>query len=159
MRRKLPLCIAAYVAAASGPTALAQAPQLPVAPQASLVMQPMSEAQLRWAGTGAGKGAVAFCVSSTTGRYALTVNSATGHGLAGAGPVNYSVRFESEGHTQSAVLSARSPVARFSGTVSPDRNCERGPNARIVVAVEQRDALAATAGSYSDHVSLVVEPS
>ncbi len=151
MKSAIPVCIAAVLCS----TAAAQAP---TQPSANLVIQPMAQTQLQWRGSGPGRGSVAFCVSSTTGRYALTVNSTTGQGLAGVKPISYSVRFETESDTQHAVLSARIPVVRFHGNVSPDRSCTLGPNVRIVLSLEQADALSANAGSYADHVSLSVEP-
>jgi hypothetical protein len=49
-------------------------------------------------------------------------------------------------------------MLRFSGAVSPDRDCSSGPNARIVISLDDRDALAANAGAYSDQVNLLIEP-
>jgi hypothetical protein len=121
-------------------------------------MQPMANAGLHWRGMGGGKGGTTFCVSSTSGRYTLIVSSATGQGLLGLEPVGYEVRFESGGAVHSGRISARSPMLRFSGAVSPDRDCSSGPNARIVISLDDRDALAANAGAYSDQVNLLIEP-
>lgn len=127
-------------------------------PSAQLVMRSVSNANLEWRGQGAGRAGVAVCVSSTTGRYALNVQSATGQGLVGAAPIEYSIRFESEGVVQTARISQAQPMARFEGVVAAERSCDRGPNIRLVVSVESAQAMAGNAGAYADQVKLSVEP-
>lgn len=127
-------------------------------PSAQLVMRGLASADLHWRGQGAGRAGVAVCISSTTGRYALNVQSVTGQGLVGAAPIEYSIRFEAEGVTQTADISQRRPMARFEGMVAADRACDRGPNVRLVVSVESDQAMAGDAGAYADQIKLSVEP-
>lgn len=127
-------------------------------PSAQLVMRSVANANLQWRGQGAGRAGIAVCISSTTGRFALNVQSATGQGLVGASPIEYSIRFESEGVTQTARISKDHSMARFEGTVAAERSCDRGPNVRLVVSVESEQAMAGSAGAYADQVNLSVEP-
>jgi hypothetical protein len=126
--------------------------------EARLVMQPMASTGLQWKATGGGKGGAVFCASSTSGRYTLEVSSMTGQGLVGAEPLAYSIRFESDGVVQYGRISRQSPSVRFNGVVSPDRDCTSGPNVRIIISLENRDALAVNAGAYADQVNLLIEP-
>jgi hypothetical protein len=144
-----------------GSTAAAQEAPLraPLAePSAQLVMRGPASADLQWRGQGAGRAGIAVCISSTTGRYTLNVQSVTGQGLVGAAPIEYSIRFEAEGVTQTARISQHRAMARFEGAVAADRACERGPNVRLVVSVESDQAMAGDAGAYADQVKLSVEP-
>ncbi len=121
-------------------------------------MAPMADAQLHWRGGGSSRDGVQFCVSSTTGRYTLVIASSNGRGLQGATHLPYSVRLESDGHAQDAIISSTKPTAIFEGRVSSDRDCEQGPNARLVIGLDGKNAMAANAGAYSDQVSLMIEP-
>ncbi len=144
-----------------GSTAAAQEPTAGTSfaePSAQLVMRGMTNANLEWRGQGAGRTGIAVCVSSTTGHYALNVQSVTGQGLVGVAPIEYSIRFESEGVAQTARISKNHSMARFEGRVAAERSCDRGPNVRLVVSVESAQAMAGSAGAYSDQVSLSVEP-
>lgn len=146
------------LAAGQGATAQEVAPLTSEAPSAALVIAGSPRANLEWRGQGAGRAGIALCVSSTTGRFAINVASTTGQGLIGATPLEYSVRFENQGDVQSARIATNHSAARFEGHVAPERGCDRGPNARLVISLESDQAMAGSAGAYSDQVKLTVEP-
>lgn len=117
-----------------------------------------STASLSWNGRGQSRDGVPVCVSSPTGRYEISIGTASGLGLVGRETVPYVVAFESNGVSASAVLSGATSIARFEGVVDPARTCASGPNARIIVSLDATAAAAATSGNYSDQVTIKVEP-
>lgn len=117
-----------------------------------------SAANLNWSGRGQTRDGVPVCVSSPTGRYEISIRTASGRGLVGRQSVPYVVAFESGGMSGSAVLSEANAVARFEGVVDPARTCASGPNARIILSLDPSAATAATSGNYSDQVTIAVEP-
>lgn len=130
-----------------------------IAPATASVSIPNgTTASLNWNGRGQSRDGVPVCVSSPTGRYEISIRTASGLGLVGRQAVPYVVAFESAGTSSSAVLSGTTSVARFEGVVDPARTCASGPNARIIVSLDTTAATAATSGNYSDQVTIAVEP-
>jgi hypothetical protein len=158
MIRRLSVCgsLLALVSLAGAGAAWGQ--DAPAPASAAVSVQGGATANLHWNGRGQTRDGVPICVSSPTGRYEISIRTASGRGLVGQQIVPYVVAFESGGMSSSAVLSEATSVARFEGVVDPARTCASGPNARIILSLDATAATAATSGNYSDQVTISVEP-
>jgi hypothetical protein len=158
MIRHLSVCgsLLALASLAGGGAAWGQ--DLNVPTTAAIAVPGGTTATLHWNGRGQSRDGVPVCVSSPTGRYEISIRTASGRGLVGDQTVPYVVAFESGGTSHSAVLSQATSVARFEGVVDPARSCASGPNARIILSLDATAATAATSGNYSDQVTISVEP-
>lgn len=128
------------------------------APEAALKVIHNGPASLSWNGRGRTNAGVGICVSSTTGRFELNVRTFSGLGLSGSTKLPYTVTLQMNGDTSTAVISQSTPMARFTGSVDPQRGCSAGVNARLILALDPELTLAGNAGVYDDSLQLSIEP-
>ena len=149
------LCLTALICSAGIPLAAAAHP---TESEAALKVIHNGPATLSWSGRGRTNAGVGICVSSTTGRFELNVRTFSGRGLNGSTTLPYTVTFQLDGATSTAVISQSTPMAHFTGSVDPQRQCTAGVNARLVLALDPALTLAGNAGVYDDDLQLSIEP-
>lgn len=119
-----------------------------------------------YGGTGGLTGSSAFCVyRNGTGAYNLTVSSGNQDGSAfratddGTNFIGYTVRFDADNNASDGTLAASgTQITDLSGNSSAT-NCGGNDNAALDVIFTEADLQAAPTGSFSDVITLLVEPS
>ena len=145
-------CIISFIAAFMAftlPAALAS--DIP-SPTATIKLQSVSGGSFRWHGVGEIESRTEACITSSTGRYRLTVNGGN------EALLPYEITFTTrEGEEQRTRVGSNLPILFEARTKFPS-DCAGGTNATVTIQFSREVLSAALAGDYVRRLEFSVEP-
>lgn len=136
-------------------------PRMPDRPSAQLQIYGSHDVSSNWSGSGANIIAADLCIASTTGRFRLQIQSASGGKMASVhslAKMAYTLRFrDGAGQEQIRRVNGQALVT-LEGSSLEDRDCSHGANSTIEIDLDETDMLSQTAGRYFDQLRFSVDP-
>lgn len=138
----------------AAPAPVQDAPPTPAEPVASARILTGQDFTLRWHGVGELRAAANMCVSSTTGRYLLEIQTQTT--TAPSDPIAYSLVITGRGVSPLVREVRSAEIVQFEGAVAGE--CGITGNVTVELRFRDQDLSTSIAGRYMERLQFTVRP-